>query len=277
MAQSVGDNLWTAPSNRIPNNKRLKPNVEILYVTFARDLHWLRYSLESIRKYASGFSGVKIVVPTWDVDKFLQFERYSTPDCPVLVKNFLEYPGKGFVHHLAMKCYADVFCPEADFILHMDPDCLFKEKVAPDDYFVDGKPVLVIEPYDVLRTIHPARYNWKRVTEEALKLDCTHETMCRHPAVHDRATYREMRAYIERVHQTPFLDFVLKQKNSYPQGFGEFNTLGAFAMQSAIPYYLIDRSDQGDKYDPPSKVWQGWSYQGVSKNMDTINRILCSS
>lgn len=252
-------------------------SVSILYVTFARDLEWTRFSLESIRKYTSGFSEVKIVVPTWDRDKFLQFERYSTPDCPILVRDFIEYPGKGFVHHLAMKCYGDVICPDADYILHMDPDCLFNQKVTPDDYIIGGKPVLLIEPYEALKTAHPARYNWKRVTEEALKFECSHETMCRHPAVHYRDTYSGMRFHMERVHQTPFLDFVLKQKNSYPQGYGEFNTLGSFAIQSKLPYHTIDRGANGDKADPVSKVWQGWSYTGVHgrENQAKIREILC--
>ena len=252
-------------------------NVQILYVTFARDLDWLRFSLESIRKYGKGFSGITIVVPTVDVDKFLQFERYSTKDCPILIKNFLEYPGKGFVHHLAMKCYADVFCPNATHVLHMDPDCLFSAPFTPDDYFIDGKPVLVIEPYSAIKEIHPARYNWKSVTEMALKFDCSHETMCRHPAVHKRETYRNVRDYMEKIHVTPFYDFVIKQQNKYPQGFGEFNTLGAYALQMMRhEYCFIDRCNEGEKADPQSKVWQGWSYTGVhsKENFSKIKQIL---
>lgn len=251
--------------------------VSILYVTFGRDLDWTRYSLESILKYGKGFTGITIVVPTWDVNKFLQFERYSTPTCPVLIKNFLEYPGKGFVHHLAMKCYGDVFCPDADLVLHMDPDCLFTAPFTPEDYMVDGKPVLVIEPYEVLRTIHPARFNWKQVTEEAVRFDVSHETMCRHPAIHWKETYKATRDRIEGFHVTPFIDFVIKQKNSYPQGFGEFNTLGAIAMKY-LPedYHFIDRGDKGPAADPPSKVWQGWSYTGVHapNNASKIKEIL---
>ncbi len=253
-------------------------NVVLTYVTFARDHDWLIKSLDSFRKYAKGFAGVTIVVPSWDVDQFLHFEKeYSTPECPVWIKNFLEYPSKGFVHHLAMKCYADVFSPTADFILYMDPDCLFTSPVTPDDYFVDGKPVLVVEPYEVLKATHPARYNWKHVTEEALKFKCTHETMCRHPAVHHASLLKGLRTHIEYVHQTPFIDFVLKQKNSYPQGFGEFNTIGAYVQYAhSMRYHLIDRKDQGDKADPVSKVWQGWSYTGVHapENQAKIAQIL---
>jgi hypothetical protein len=267
-------------------------NCHILYVTFARDFQWTKYSLESIKKYCKGFSGVTIVVPDRDVGLFLPLEGYSTPECPVLIKNFLEYPEKGFVHHLAMKCYADVFCPKADFILHMDPDCLFHEPTTPEDYFVDGHPVLVIEPYELLKKYFPGRYNWKRVTEEALKFDCPYETMCRHPAVHYNALYPLMRQWIEATHQTPFYDFVIKQKNSFPQGFGEFNTLGAFAcrfMKGA--YELIDCGPAREARlpeliakpelkigHPNEKITQMWSYTGVNspENQEKIQRILRS-
>jgi len=255
------------------HNNRL----EVLYVTFSRDLHWTRYSLESIYRFGTGLSGVTVVVPTNDVGIFSQFARYSTPECPVRIKGFLEYPGKGFVHHLGMKCYGDVFCPDADLILHMDPDCLFTTAFSKGDYVIGEKPVLVVEPYDAIKTAHPARYNWKRVTEEALKFDCTHETMCRHPAVHYSWLYRATRDHIEKVHATPFLDFVIKQKNSYPQGFGEFNTLGSYALKNhTSKYHIIDRKDQGASADPPSKLWQGWSYTGVTsrENAAKIKEIL---
>jgi hypothetical protein len=251
--------------------------VGILYVTFSRDIEWLRYSLESIGKYCTGFAGVTIVVPTWDFDKFLQFERYSTSSCPVKIKQFLEYPGRGFVHHLAMKTYADVFMPDMDVIIHMDPDCLFCKPTTPQHYTVGDKhiPVLVIEPYAELKEKHPARYNWKSVTEAALKFECTHETMCRHPAAHIPSTYWGLRNYMEGVHQQPFLDFVIRQKNSYPQGYGEFNTLGAYAMKFLQDkYYFIDREDKGIDADPEPHVTQMWSYTGVHKNMDQIKKIL---
>lgn len=263
-------------------------SVSILYVTFLRDLHWLRYSLESIRKYATGFSKIVIVVPTTDVEKFYQFERYSTPDCPVYVKGFLEYPGKGFVHHLAMKCYGDVFC-DTDYVLHLDPDCLFHEPVRAQDYFVGKKPTMIVEPYELLKQYFPGRYHWKSVTEMALKFDCPYETMCAHPMVYDRGTYYGMREYIEETHGTPFIDFVIKQKNSYPMGFGEFNTLGSWSIKF-VPqaYHILDCGPERlKKLDeirknpelkiglPHQKLTQFWSYHGTAKYINEINKILC--
>jgi len=188
----------------------------------------------------------------------------------------LEFPEKGFVHHEAMICYSDVFRQDCTHILHMDPDCLFTSPVTPQDYFVDGKPVLLVEPYEAIRRRgHEGRYNWKKVTEEAVKFNCEYETMCRHPAIHHNWIYKEVREHIESRHQCPFVDFVLRQKNSYPQGFGEFNTIGAYVMEfQKDKYHIIDRGYDHEKNDPAPKVKQMWSYQGVGANRAEIDQIL---
>ena len=101
--------------------------------------------------------------------------------------------------------------------------------------------------------------------------------MCRHPAIHHKWLYSEMRRHIERKHETPFVDFVVKQKNTFPQGFGEFNTLGAFAFKEhGHSYHFIDREFSGEKNDPPAKVTQLWSYTGARSghNLEMINKIL---
>jgi hypothetical protein len=256
----------------------MQPKVEVNYTTFARDIEWMDYSLQSFRKHCSGFSGVTIVVPDRDVHLFLKFERrYGTPECPVLIKNFMEYPGKGFVHHLAMKCYADVFSSGADYILHMDPDCVWNKPTTPDDYFIDGMPVLVIEPYDEVKKYHEGRWNWKKITEETLRFECKYETMCRHPAVHHSWLYPKLREYIESIHPTPFVDYVLKQKNSFPQGFGEFNTLGSFVVEKyASDYHLWDRRDGRVESDPEPHIEQMWSYTGANNpiNQTIIRKAL---
>ncbi len=219
---------------------------------------------------------VTIVVPTVDVDKFIHFEqKFGTPECPVLIKNFLEFPGKGFVNHLAMKCYADVFQPDMDLTLHLDPDCLWIKPTSPEDYLVDGKPVLIIEPFDaILKVSHEGRFGWKKVTEDALKCPVSHETMCRHPAIHYRDVYQTLRKHMEFAHLTPFTDYVIKQKNSFPQGFAEFPALGAIAMKYfAQHYHFIDRGFDGNKNDPEPHIEQMWSYH-FQTYIDRIKQIL---
>ncbi len=252
----------------------------IIYVTFARDLEFLRYSLQSFRKFCKGFHSIAVVVPHKEIDLFLSLEKeFSTEDCKLWVRTFMEMPEKGFVHHLAMECYADVFLPDSDFIFHVDPDCLWIKPTAPNDYFVDGKPVLLIEPFDACRERgHDGRYGWKKVVEDALRFEVTHEAMCRHPAVHYRRMYKVLRERVESANQTPFTDYVLKQTNGFPQGYCEYCTMGAIAMKyMPEKYHFIDRGYDRELNDPPSHIEQMWSYtlldnrrEGVLKRVNEI-------
>ncbi len=261
-----------------------KRSVQINYTTFARDLEWLGYSLKSVLKYAHGFEGVTIVVPTWDYEKFKHFESWGRSDLPIKVRVFMEYPGRGFLHHLAMKCSADIVDPWATHILHLDPDCLFNQPVTPDDYFAFDRPVLYFEEYaDIKRASEEGvynkdwsvRYQWKAVTERAVGFECPVETMCRHPAIHPRETYALTRAHIEAAHQTTFLDFVLRQKLSFPQGFGEFNTLGAIAFKMRHDeYHWVRVGPYVSKPPFPEKLTQLRSHDGAGHYMKEIQNAL---
>lgn len=259
------------------------------YVTFERDLQWLEFSLMSFKKYCKGFDGVVIIVPLGQTSKFMHLEqKYGTRDCPVWIRGFQECPGKGFVHHLAMKMYADVVMPEATHILHLDPDCLWTLPTTPDTYFVDGKPVLVIEPYEIVKQYHPGRYNWKTTTEANLGFKCEYETMCRHPAVHVKQLYPTVRAHIEKVHRTPFIDYYLRHENRFPYGIGEFNEMGSYAVEMIPDWYcFVDCGPERLKHlselkknaelpfgHPPPHLKQYWSYSGWQKDFDEIKRII---
>jgi hypothetical protein len=261
------------------------------YTTFLRDLKWLDLSLASMQKYCKGFEGVIVAVPVEQVRQFMYLEsKYGTRDRPVWIRGYYEVPDKGFVNHLAMKCSADILNPEATHILHMDPDCLWCKPTTPDTYFVDDKPVLVIEPFDVVSQYHPGRFNWKSGVERALGFTCDYETMCRHPAVHVRELYPAVRAHIEKVHRTPFFDYVIRCQNKFPQGFAEYPTLGAYAIKyMPEKYVFVDcgpeklkhlpelQKDHEIPYGHPNPhIWQGWSYTGVDspKNQDVIKSIL---
>ncbi len=249
-------------SESLSDNNKIMPNIWIQIHTFNRDLAWTDYHLQSFRKYCSGFAGVAIIVPTLDIDLFLPFEaKYSTPECPVLIRTFLEYPGKGFCHHMANICSADIFTPQASMILHVDPDCLWTKPTTPYDYLVDDKPVLLIEPFEAIsRSANPGRCIWKGVVENALKYPVKYETMCRHPAVHHKWLYREVRDHIESRHQVPFTDYVLRGQNRFPHEFAEFPTLGAHAVQfHADKYHIIDRGFDGEKNDPNPHILQLWA------------------
>jgi hypothetical protein len=199
---------------------------EFFLVTYAKDYDFTAYTLQSIDKFAKGFAGVTIVVPWNDEGKFRQLA--DKHHCNL--RSYFESESKGFLHHQVCKCEADLWCPkDRDLIVHIDADCVFKEHFHLSDFIsVSGKPFLVRERFDDFRH-YAARYSWRQCAEHALQTPVEWEYMVRHPSIFHRGMYAEMRAYIERVHHYPFTQYVLLQRNEFPQTFAEFPTLGAYA------------------------------------------------
>lgn len=238
-------------------------NIEILIVTYAKDIGWLEHCLRSIRKFGTGFAGVTLVVP---VQEFSAFQEIAT-DFECKLKSYwrTENSEKWHLHAQAQKCLADIYCPDADFILHQDSDCIWKEPFTPEDYFKAGKPFMCIEPYS--RISSP----WKAVVERALGIPVEFETMRRHPQVNPKGVYKDMRARIEGAHNTDFLSYVLSCKGTFPWGFTEHNTIGAFALSDPIWQSHYDWIDLSKEPKPPDKVIQFWSYGPIDQPQDGPN------
>lgn len=238
--------------------------VDILICSWYKDIPYLEMCLQSIRRFASGFGDVRLLVALEEVPEFMPIaSEFQTDLCHY---NRDQHPVKWHLHHQAMKCNADKFCINADFILHTDSDCIFTESVSPRDYFVDGKPELLVQSYETCG----GERQWKGPTERALGFSCSHETMRRHPAVHYRGMYKEMRECVELVHKMPFDEYVLSCKPDFPWGFSEFNALGSFVLNShwAEKYHIIDTGAVGH---PPSskKLVQFWSHSPKNQPQST--------
>lgn len=245
-------------------------NVGILMVTFRRDFAFAEYSLRSVQKFAKGFGEKIIAVPAPDGDLF----REMAGEFGFEVRTFDEWPDKGFVHHEAIICEADAWCPQSDAILHLDADCLFTEPVNASDYFVDGRPILYGQRFESF-VHYPNRYGWKRCVQEATGIDPEWETMCRHPAVHLRRTYELTREAITAHTGRDWKDYIRSCRNSYPQGFAEFPTLGAVVISkfpetyclleafTDSPNSLFNPADIAVKDPSLNKLRAFWSVGGI--------------
>lgn len=262
--------------------------VSILIVTHTKDFQWLEHCLRSIEKYSSGFLEVMLALPMdtpWGDLTDLLAGLNGNP--PVHIHPFEEWPGKGFVHHAYLICCAEQLCKDADFILHMDADCVFREPVRPDDYFVSGKPVLIGAPYDwvVNQFSDKTHYKWRDAVEAAIGGKSEQEFMRRHPAVHYRHLYPKARYEIlTHTHQDP-ADYIRSTKNDFPQTFAEFPMLGEVAWRYFHPLYEWVRQDRDpwphDKLiqlwshgspDKPNNVWIGGRLHAVVPN-DLFNQL----
>lgn len=237
-------------------------NVEILIATWSKDIEYLRWNLKSIAKFASGFSGTTLLVASQEESLFKPIcEKFG---CSLAMYDRVPDPKYWHLQHQAEKCMADVHCPFKDFVLYLDSDCVLTESITPEDYFVDGKPVLCIEEFSRL-----SGNPWKPETDRALGFDVKFETMRRHPAVHYRKMFSDFRHRVETVHHVPFYDYVMRQKPEYPWGYSEFCALGAFCLWSDAwkeKYHFIDLAkDQR----PPDKLIQFWSHSPVNVQQGT--------
>lgn len=232
-------------------------NTEIFIVSCAKHFDWLDYALQSINKFANGFSGVTVAIPHADMEALTKRKI----DCPSAVMRMGdEWPGKGMLWHMAQIMRADEWCPEADFILHTDSDCLFTEPVTPEDYFVDGKPVLYYEKFASITRKHPEVGVWQRVVQDCLPFPVRYETMRRHPAVHHRSVYAKARQDIEAKTKKPVDEYIASCQNTFPQTFCEFVTLGNVVMEHfRSKYHVVDTFEFKNGW-PPQKISQFWSH-----------------
>lgn len=236
-------------------------NVPIFMVTFRRDLEFAEYSFRSVDKFCTGFGERIVLVPFQDEEMFRPIaEPYG-----FTVKAFDEWPGKGFVHHEALICEADKWCWGADAILHLDADCLFTQPTDASDYFVNGKPVLYCQQYEDFKQ-YVNRYGWKKCVQEATGIDPIWETMCRHPAVHLRQTYELTRDAITKHTGMDWKEYIKSCRNTYPQGFAEFPTLGAVVIDK-IPfrYCLIEAFK-----DSPNSIFEEHEIAVEDKSLNKL-------
>jgi len=213
-----------------------KQAMEILIVTFKRDMEFLRYCLLSIAKYATDFSVVTLVVP--------QTERglydWTLPQAKVCY--FDEPPGKGMLAHEREIMRADEWCPNARYILHLDADCMFWNPTTPADFLRDGKAFNRREAYSNIG--NPNRHIWSRCVDKFVGVEPRYDYMLRHPQVHIREVYAKARSEIERHTARVWDTQIMAGQNTFPQTFAEFPTLGAIADKFFHEFYHWEDYDK---------------------------------
>lgn len=246
------------------------PKTEILIITYKKDARWLDYCLQSLAKFASGFHKITVAAPYRDESVFKKMQRKHGFN----LYQYAEVPGKGMVQHEERICSADEICTEADFIMHLDADCIYHSRVTPDEYVVKNKPVYVVRTYESL--FSPDRksvsdcFQWKAVAANTLGFEPEMYTMCRHPTVLPKWMYSKFRAHVESVQKMPFREFVLLQKNEFPQTFAEFPSLGAYAWKfHRNAFHWIDISETGSAGAPKDLQKAYWSHGGLAQKMES--------
>jgi len=244
--------------------------VSILIVSHAKDFEWLRYCLQSIERFATGFHEVCVFLPaheSWIGAS--QIAAAYNGSIPLRIAVEDQWPDKPFMFHEWLIINADNLCPDADFICHIDSDCVFHHPVTPEEYFVEGKPVLLFADYNWIckRFNNPNFMHWKTATVLAIGGNPIYETMRRHPAVHPLKTYRKTREVIQSHTGMEASAYIRRQRDTFPSTFAEFPILGEVARR----YFLNEYRwiNQETEPCPADKLWQFWSHAAPELEQDT--------
>jgi hypothetical protein len=235
--------------NNMHQHSRKELNCDIFIRSYYKDFGWLSYALRSVRKYCYGFSKIIVVVPESSRRKldWLGLAGDVTIICPDYRDDYL---GQQIT-----KLTADLIS-DADFICHIDSDCIFQKQTRPEDLFERRKPRILMAPY--ARLDH--RIPWKVLVESLLCHEVEFEFMRTPPYTFPRWLYSEFRTHILSLHGCSLDDYILKQP---PRGFSEFNALGAFAYDR---YYSAFHWLDEDLWGPSQQHCKAyWSWGGIDE------------
>ena len=225
------------------------PKVDILIRSYDKDFEWLKYCLKSIRKFCTGFNHVHIVVPMQDAHK-LDFAEDETV-------HGVQDKCEGYMAQQVTKLYADNFCT-ADFILHVDSDCVFFKQTKPENFFRHEKPVIL---YD-----ENVASPWPAISRITLGWHDSKEYMRRLPIIYPKWIYKAFRDWVKKNQKHDLETWICSQPR---REFSEFNTLGQWAYQLHNDAFTWLKPEDAEVF-----AKQHWSWGGIEDHRKQIEEIL---
>lgn len=220
------------------------PSYALFIRTYSPDAERLSYCLRSIGKFCTGFDEVVVTCP---------------PDSETAIRPVVEaFPFAAFkladphpfdyIGQQITKLHADRYC-SADFIFHIDSDCLFNRPFRPDLYFSDGLPILYHRAYAYFYE-NGRNVPWQGVTSYFLRRQVDLEYMALFPLVYPRDLYPALKNWFERTHGFGY--GALTAHLAFQRYFSEFNLMGAFSHQQGGFHKHLDLQD----HEPVAYVTQ---------------------
>ena len=215
----------------------------IFIKTWKNDLPWLRYCLESIDRFGSGFDEIVVVA---DESCRGLMDSVNTESVKI---HYAKDWQNGKIQQQAVKLRADTFVTSSH-ILYVDSDVIFFESFTPETFMKDGKPILMKTLYSTLGDAVP----WRSPTERTLGWSVDWEYMRRLPSLYRTETLTAI------ANMFPKLQSELKAMGKR-NDFSEFNVIGAFAAKMHPEKYFICDTEV---WEPHQVAQQFWSWGGIT-------------
>ena len=153
----------------------------------------------------------------------------------------------GYLSQQVSKMYADEFCG-AEYVLHVDSDCVFTKPCTPESFFHGGKPAILRE--------EGVDSPWPKISVNTLGWYDGAEYMRRLPIIYPRWAYGEFRKYVKDRQGVELRDWIMHQSH---RAFSEFNTMGQFLYKTHQEDFAWCHPSA---MDTVAKQW--WSWGGLS-------------
>jgi FkbM family methyltransferase len=240
--------------------------IDVVYVTYSKDLDWFRQSLRVLRHNLKGYRDIHVMCPTQDEEAVRAIVGGAAH-----VHGFPDWPGHNYIWQQYRKLHADLLT-DADYLLLIDSDVMVAKPTHVDDFFVNGKPGWLWSWYTDLGDTVP----WKAVTEAAIKEETPREFMRAMPFVLHPSTFAYTRMALCHIHGA--LDKYMRAVRQ----FSEFNVMGHIAYRlQEDKYTFIDRNRLADgtlsaEHWPKGiyNVRHYWSHSPLKDQMDGIEAMI---
>ena len=205
--------------------------IDIFYKSYSKDFKWLYYSLDSVKKFISGYRKIHIVIPSKEQNLF---DRSKLADLNYEL-HLVDEVGDGYLYQQFIKLTAFEYS-DADFIYFVDSDCVFYKTTNLEDLLEDNKPEILYTDYkDVGDAIC-----WKQPTEKYLGVKVQYEFMRRLPFFYRRDTLIRVAQLNKHLQQ-----YILSQDQ-----FSEFNVLGQYQFLNEKDNYRFVNTQENNHSKP---------------------------
>lgn len=249
------------------------PSHQVLIASYEKDFPFLEHCLWSLKRFSDGFLPPVISVSSPDYEAARRLVQATFPQAQVKIRD--GHPQHGFMRAQLSMLEGDRLC-EGDYVWLVGSDCFVHRALRPEDYFLNGKPVMLYNTYALLEQQGCGSLCWRSGTARVLGVSPEREYMRRLPLIYPRELFTGLRWYVETMNGECF-DAVIYRGWEKHRDISESNLLGAFAWHFRHAEYEWVNIDGVEEWPKrwPNAMLQFWSHGGLDYKSDRHDEYLC--
>jgi Family of unknown function (DUF6492)/Nucleotide-diphospho-sugar transferase len=226
-----------------------KPVVDVMIRSYRNDFPWLGHCLKSLHERLAGWRAVTVCVPNEDL--------WGVQALTLEKVHGIAESGDGYMHQQVTKLHAFLYS-NADFILHVDSDCIFTRPCSVEEMIHKGKAMVLRE--------ENVNSPWSIIAARQLGWQDSGEYMRRMPILYPRWAYTAFKAWMESHTGMGLEAFIMSRPN---REFSEFNTIGQWLYR-----FHSDEIEWKHPSEMEPMCKQFWSWDGLAAHEEEVKRLV---